>query len=80
MIVASFLSKKLRELFRNWEYVVLSRMRTLQVLYLLEPINMHDTFEPSDQFKQFVTMTQRKLYDVIKRRTNMIGDLGMSLQ
>ena len=54
--------------------------RTLQGLYLLEPIVMHETFEPLDQFKRFVTRAKKETNDVIKRRTKMMGDLGITLQ
>ena len=70
----------MRKLFRNWEYVVLSRVITLQEMYMLEPIDMHGTFEPPDQFKRSVTRAQKEMDDIIKRRTKMMGDLGMSLQ
>ena len=36
LIVPSFPNKKLNALFKNWKYVVLSRVRTLSELYLLE--------------------------------------------
>ena len=36
-------------LFKNWEYVVLSRVRTLDGLYLFEPIDMFKSFKPSEE-------------------------------
>ena len=35
-------------LFKNWEYVVLSRVRTRDGLYLFEPIDMTKSFKPSE--------------------------------
>jgi hypothetical protein len=32
---------------KNWEYVVLSRVLSLDRLYLLEPIDIEKSFEPS---------------------------------
>ena len=72
--------QKLRKLFRNWEYVVLLRLRTLQGLYMLEPIDMHETFEPLDQFNRFMTRAPKEIDYVINRRTRMVGDVGMILQ
>ena len=39
LIVPSLLSKKLSALFKNWEYVALSRVITLSELYLLGKID-----------------------------------------
>jgi hypothetical protein len=38
--------------FKNWEYVVLSRARTLSGLYLVKPIDMNKSFKPSIQLKK----------------------------
>jgi hypothetical protein len=40
--------------FKNWEYVVLSRARTLSGLYLVKPINMNKSFKPSIQLKKYI--------------------------
>lgn len=64
----------MRKLFGNWEHVILLRVRTLQ------GIDIHDTFEPSDQFNRFVTRAQNEMNDLIKRRTKMMCDLGIKLQ
>lgn len=56
------------------------KARTLQGLYMFEPIDMHDTFETSGQFKHFATRAQKEMDDVIKRRIKIVGDLGIRLQ
>ncbi len=38
--------------FKNWEYVALSRARTLSGLYLVKPIDMNKSFKPSIQLKK----------------------------
>jgi hypothetical protein len=48
IIVASWPTKSM---FRNWEYVVLSCVRTLSGLYLVKPININKSFKPSDELK-----------------------------
>ena len=40
-------------LFTNWEYTVLSRVRTLEGLYLFEPISLTKSFAPSDELKHY---------------------------
>ena len=42
------------ELFENWEYVVLSRVRTWEGLYLFEPIDMTKSFKPSEELALFL--------------------------
>ena len=53
LIVSSFPNKQLRSLFKNLEYVVLSWVRKLEWLYIFEPIDMNDSFEPTDQLKVY---------------------------
>jgi len=40
-------------LFRNLEYTVLSRVRTLDGLFLFRPIGMEQSFEPSEELKAY---------------------------
>jgi hypothetical protein len=49
IIVASWPTASM---FRNWEYVVLSSVQTLSGLYLVEPIDIDKSFEPSDKLKK----------------------------
>ncbi len=44
IVVSSWPTGGLATMFKNWEYVVLSRVRTLSGLYLVEPINMDKLF------------------------------------
>ena len=45
---------------QNWEYVVLSRVRTLSGLYLVEPIDMDKSFKPSTELKQYIENARQK--------------------
>ena len=47
-------------LFKNWEYTVLSRVRTLDGLYLFEPLSEDKSFEPSDELSGFFRRAKRK--------------------
>ena len=59
-------------LFRNWEYTVLSRVQTLNGLYMINEIDMNKLFKPSTElaadFKRARTMETKYL----NRRTNAI--------
>jgi hypothetical protein len=39
--------------FKNWEYVVLSHVRTLSGLYLVNAIDLEKSFKPSQQLKSY---------------------------
>ena len=47
-------------LFKNWEYVVLSRVRTREGLYLFQPIDMDKSFSPSDELALFFQRAKKK--------------------
>ena len=40
--------------FKNWGYVVLSRVRTLSGLYLVKPIEMDKSFKPSQELQKYI--------------------------
>jgi hypothetical protein len=52
IVVSSWPTRGLATMFKNWEYVVLSRVRTLSGLYLVEPIDMDKSFKPSSELKK----------------------------
>ena len=55
-------------LFKNWEYVVLSRVRTRKGLYLFEPIDMNKCFKPSPELALFFRLARRKEKMFLKER------------
>ena len=62
-------------LFKNWEYVVLSRVRTRDGLYLFEPIDMTKSFKPSEELALFFKRAKQKQKAFLKQRTKAIGEL-----
>ena len=52
IVVTSWPTGGLAAMFKNWEYVVLSCVRTLSGLYLVEPIDMDKSFKPSSELKK----------------------------
>lgn len=63
-------------LFKNWEYVVLSRVRTLNGVYLLEPIDMHKHFEPSSELKRYLLSAKRKEKSLLQKIKRMKAKLA----
>ena len=55
-------------LFKNWEYVVLSRVRTRKGLYLFEPIDMNKSFKPSPELSLFFRDAKKKEQTFFKER------------
>lgn len=47
-------------LFENWEYVVLSRVRTRNGLYLFKPIDVNESFKPSPELANFFKRAKTK--------------------
>jgi hypothetical protein len=44
---------------KNWEYTVLSRVKTREGLFLLEPLDPNKTYGPTEQFRRFVQRLKR---------------------
>jgi hypothetical protein len=65
IIVASWPTKSM---FRNWEYVVLSRVQTLSSLYLVKPIDIIKSFKPSDELKRYIKHAKRKRNNLVDNK------------
>jgi hypothetical protein len=68
MIVTSWPKGGLSALFKNWEYVVLSRVRTLEGLYLFEPIDLEKSFKPSLELKGYMRRATQKEKKMLELR------------
>ena len=60
IIVSSWSTAGLSKVFKNWEYVVLSCVRTLLGLYLFEPIDMDKPFNPSPELISYIEKARKK--------------------
>ena len=56
-------------LFKNWEYVVLSRIKMWDGSYLFEPIDMNKSFKPSEKLTLFLKQEKQKQTTFLKQRT-----------
>jgi hypothetical protein len=72
IIVSSWPKLKNNICFRNWEYVVLSRVRTLKGLFLFHPINMEQSFKPMDELVQFMKRAECMESTLLQRRHNAV--------
>ena len=62
--------------FKNWEYTVLSRVRTLKGLYLFEAIDMDKSFKPSDELKAYLKRGKRKEKQTLLKRKCCMAELA----
>ena len=60
LIVSSWPTGGLAAMFKNWEYVVLSRVQTLSGLYLVKPIDMEKSFKPSEELRSYIDNARKK--------------------
>jgi len=73
IIVASWPTTSI---FRNWEYVVLSRVQTLSGLYLIKPIDIHKSFQPSEELKRYITYAKQKEKSLLTKRKDAISRIN----
>ena len=67
IIVSSWPTGGLSLMFKNWEYVVLSRVRTLSGLYLIEPIDMEKSFNPSPELRSYMERAMQKEKEILEK-------------
>jgi hypothetical protein len=72
IIVASWPTASM---FRNWEYVVLSRVRILSGLYLVKPIAIENSFEPSDELKKYIKHAKEKETNLLTTRKDAMSQI-----
>ncbi len=65
IILTSWPTGGLSKKFKNWEYVVLLRVRTLSGLYLVDPIDMEKLFNPSSQLRSYIDKIKQKEKDIL---------------
>ncbi len=55
-------------MFKNWEYVVLSPVRTLSGLYLVKPIDMEKSCKLSEELRSYIESARKKEKNMLERR------------
>ncbi len=76
IVVSLWPTGGLAAMFKNWEYVVLFRVRTLSGLYLVEPIDMDKLFKPSSELKKYIENARQKETDILEKRKHAIAQLN----
>ena len=65
-------------MFKNWEYVVLSRVRTISGLFLINPIDMDKSFKPSEELKKFMERARQKESNMMEQRKIAMSKIDWS--
>ena len=73
IIVSSWPTGGLAAMFKNWEYVVLSCVQTLSGLYLVKPIDMDKSFQPSPQLTLFMDKIRKLEKQMLEKRQHAIN-------
>ena len=56
------------------EYVVLSRVRTLNGLFLLKPLDMQKNYEPTYELTKYMKRAKKAEANLLKKRENNIAE------
>lgn len=67
-------------LFKNWEYVVLSRVRTHEGLFLFRPLSMDKSFKPSQELSLFFQRAREKQKTFLCERKRLQKQLKKRIQ
>ena len=59
LIISSWPKLQGKAAFINWEYVVLSRVRTLEGLFLFEKLDYNHSYMPSEELSLFIRRAEK---------------------
>ena len=74
LIVTSWPKFKNNVIFQNWEYVVLSRVRTLNGLFLMQPLDAEKDYGPTHELKKYIKRAKRAEKRLMKKREKNIAE------
>jgi hypothetical protein len=67
IVVMSWPNRGLAAMFKNWEYVILSQVRTISGLYHVETIDMENLFKPSSELKKVIENARQKVTSLLEK-------------
>ncbi len=76
IIVSSWPTGALSKIFKNWEYVVLSHVRKLSGLYLVDSIDMEKWFNPSSQLRSYIGKIKQKEKDILDEHQKAMSQIS----
>ncbi len=76
IVVTSWPTGGLAATFKNWEYVILSQVRTLSGLYLVEPVDVEKLFKPSSELKKYIENARQKETNLLEKQKSATAQLN----
>ena len=76
IVITSWPTGGLAAMFKNWEYVVLSRVRTISGLFLIKPIDMNKSFKPSEELKRYMEYARQTEANMLEKRKHAIAQIN----
>ena len=71
LIVSSWPKLQGKSAFINWEYTVLSRVRTLEGLYTFEKLDPHRSYAPTEELQRFIKRAEKSEAKLIRKRETL---------
>jgi hypothetical protein len=75
IIVLSLPTGSLAAMFKKWRYVVLSCVRTLSGLYLIKPIDIDKSFQPSPQLTSYMDKIRKFENNMLEKCQHAISKI-----
>ncbi len=75
IIVSSWPTGGLAAMFKNWEYGILSHVQTLSGLYLVKPIDMDKSFQPSPQLTSYMDKIRKFEKEMLEKHQHAISTI-----
>jgi hypothetical protein len=76
IVIMSWPTGGLAEMFKNLGCVDLSQVHTLSGLYLIEPIDMEKLFKPSSELKKYIENARPKEMSLLEEQKRAIAKLN----
>ena len=74
LIVTSWPNFKNNVIFQNWEYVVLSRVRTMDGLFLMQPLDKEKNYAPTHELMKYMKRARRAEKRLMRQREKDIAE------
>jgi hypothetical protein len=76
IVVTSWPTGGMAAMFKNWEYVVESRVRTLSGLHLVKPIDMEKLPPPSSELKKYIDNARQTESNLLEKQKCAMAQLN----
>ena len=75
LIISSWPKLQGKAAFINWEYAILSRVLTLEGLYLFEKVDYNRSYAPSEELSLFIKRAEKMEANLIRKKERAIKEV-----